>query len=80
MGEYDRIVGEQMALERMSSVDLALLERCFEAGYDFGRWDIRHDSLARLLPVPVPEDCVRSRANGLALGLIDRSVAASPSR
>ena len=72
MSEYDRIVRAQMVLERVSEVDFELLERCFEAGYDAGRWSISHDSLPRLLPVPLPQDCVRSRENGHALGLLDR--------
>ena len=72
MGEYDRIVRAQMLLERTSEVELSLLERCFEAGYDAGRWSVRRDSLSRLLPVPAPPDCERSRENGLVLGLIDR--------
>ena len=72
MKEYDRIVRDQMMLERVSDVDLDLLECCFEAGYDAGRWNVVHDSLLRLLPVPVPPDCVRSRENGHALGLLDR--------
>ena len=74
MKEYDRIVHAQMMLERMSSVDLELLDRCFEAGYDAGRWNVVHDSHLRLLPVPVPSDCVRSRENGHALGLMDRQI------
>ena len=62
MSEYDRIVRDQMVLERVSDVDLELLERCFEAGYDAGRWSVSHDLLLRMLPVPLPPDCVRSRA------------------
>lgn len=72
MKEYDRIVRDQITLERMSSVDLELLECCFEAGYDAGRWNVVRDSHLRLLPVPTPADCVRSRENGRALGLLDR--------
>ena len=72
MTGYDRIVRDQMALERISDVDLETLDLCFEAGYDAGRWSVSHDLLLRMLPVPLSPDCVRSRENGHALGLLDR--------
>lgn len=72
MTEYDRIVRGQMALERLSDVDLEILDCCFEAGYDAGRWGIAHVSLSHLVPLPAPADCVRSRENGYALGVMDR--------
>ena len=70
MTEYDRIVRAQMALERMPGVDLELLDRFFEAGYDAGRMGGGRGASARLDP-ETPAYCVQSRENGLALGLMD---------
>ncbi len=70
MTGYDRIVRDQMALERISDIDLETLDLCFEAGYDAGRW-----SVVRAPPtyhLQLPADCVRSRENGFALGMLDR--------
>lgn len=72
MTEYDRIVRDQMALERISDVDLETLDLCFEAGYDAGRWSVVRAPPAYHVQLQLPADCVRSRENGFALGVMDR--------